>query len=92
MIVSSSKENDEKIVRTSLMQMISAVLTPGSMILFTKGMFEIDLGKREEQLFYVDHLLRHYLTRIKGENRDRETVRVNIILKEIFDSPGMAVS
>ncbi|NOY08076.1 MAG: TetR/AcrR family transcriptional regulator [Spirochaetes bacterium] len=91
LIVSSSKENDERIVRISLMQMISAVLTPGSMILFTKGMFEIDLEEREEQLFYVDYLLQHYLTWMKRKDIDRETGTVNGILEEIFNSPGMVL-
>ena len=49
------------------MQMMSAVLMPGLMISFTKGMFGIDLKKKEEQLLYVDYLMQRYLTWMKGE-------------------------
>lgn len=74
----------------SLMQIFYAVLAPGLMTAISKDLFGIDLTKEKNQLFYVDYLLRHYLTWVNNEDIRRETFNVNILLKQILNSPENA--
>ncbi len=87
LIIQSLNDKDDRMAMASLMQMLLAVLAPGFMISITKELFGINLTEREDQLYYIDYLLQHYITWIKREDIERETSTVNGILERIFNSP-----
>ena len=85
---SNNKENIE--TEATVMQIFYAALTPGLMISISKNLFGIDLSREEQQLFYINYLLHHYLPGIRNEEIEKETAAVNHLIKQIFNSPNRA--
>ncbi len=81
------KDHQKSKTSLMLMQMFNAVLSPGIWLPMQNELFGIDLGRKENQLYYIDELLLHYLPWIKSGDIKREGPVINSLIEQLFRSP-----
>jgi len=67
--------------------MVNTVLVLGITLSIQKRIFEIDLTRREDLIYYIEELLQHYIPGINGDDIKKETGMTDSLLEQIFNSP-----
>ena len=67
--------------QNAIMQMFFAVLTPGLLLSFSRSIFNIELSKHENQVAYVDTLIKNNLPWLMEKSE-----KIDYILRELMDT------
>lgn len=77
---------NERKIKISIIQMLSAVLAVGLPVDFFRKFFGSDLKDPENQKEYINHLLNHYVTWVDPAEIEKQNEKADRLLEHVFNS------
>ncbi len=86
-LINTAKDNDPKKAAAVVMQMVNTVLASGITSSIQQEWFGVDLGKKEDEQYYIESLVDRYVPNPKNGFTDQEQKQIDSILEQLFNSP-----
>lgn len=86
-LINTAKDNDPKKASVVVIQMVNTVLASGITASIQQERFGVDLGKKEDEQYYIESLVDRYVPNPGSGFTDQEHEQIDIILEQLFNSP-----